>query len=167
LTCLNRKGFILDIITILRLKEVLRLFHADIVHTHRDKGNLHGRIAAILSPGTAIVTIHHDLGDIALSRNQALVGLKQYFKSISGRQNSSWVNSFIYPLLNIALNRFNTRVIAVSNTVRDIYTSEPENPRFVTVYTQQFFSSRIFVEKMSRMYQEIVVQHKTKNLLPH
>lgn len=134
--CIERRGYFFDFITISQIKNVIKKFKADVVHTHRNKGNLHGRLAAVLTPGTAIVTTHHDMGDISFSRTPALKKRKQHNISAS-RDNdcSGFIDTVMYPFLNVELNRLNAKVIAVSNSVRNIYTSNLGDNCFETVYS--------------------------------
>lgn len=70
--CGSRKGQLFDIFTTLWLRKVIKNFQADIVHTHNNKGNFHGRLAAKFASTVSIVTTHHDLGDLIFSKTSAL-----------------------------------------------------------------------------------------------
>lgn len=133
--CLHRTGYFFDLITTLRVSSLIKQFKADIVHTHNDKGNLHGRAASFIAGKPAIVTTHHDLGDILFSKNPKLKTKRSSVLSeISGVDPYQWTHKTLYPFLNIGLNRLNAKVITVSNAVRDIYTSDPLDAHFETVY---------------------------------
>ncbi len=124
-----------DFFTVLELRKVINAFGADVVHTHRNKGNLHGRIAAYLSPEVSIATTHHDMSDIKFSRTASLKHRPNFTTNDTfddGRPNI--MTSVIYPYLTITLNRLNHKVIGVSDSVRAIYTADPTDNRFETVY---------------------------------
>ncbi len=125
LFALNRKGFIFDWSTTLQIKKIIQTFQADIVHTHTDKGNWHGRLAARLQAQAGIVTTHHDLGDAIFTPSQ---------KGYNYHAQSDWVSRFVYPCFNILFNRWNDKIICVSKAVRAVYTSSMTDSRYEVVY---------------------------------
>ncbi len=132
--CINRKGYFIDPFTTIRIIKTIKKFKAHIVHTHRNKANLHGRIAGFLTAGTFIVTTHHDMEDIVFSRTAALKKRSHFVSLDVFDDYPDIVESTFYPFLNILLNLLNSKVIAVSNNVRSIYTSNPDDTRIETVY---------------------------------
>lgn len=130
----NRRGYFFDFITTLKIKKIINKFKANIVHTHKNKGNLHGRIAALLTPNTAIVTTYHDMEGIGFSKNQALKKRNHFVPSDVFDVQPDPIYSILYPFLNTILNCLNSKIITVSNNVRSIYSSDPEDIRFETVY---------------------------------
>lgn len=140
--CGSGKGRIFDIFTMLRLRKIIKSFQADIVHTHNNKGNFHGRLAAWFSPDVSIVSTHHDLGDLIFSKTPGLKKRIQGRFNTQGAQYENFIYSIVYPYLNIQFNQLNSKVITVSDTVRKIYASEPDNTLFETVYAP--FDEAIF-----------------------
>lgn len=133
--CMKRTGYFFDAATTLRIYNIMKRFKADIVHTHRNKANLHARIAGYLAPKISIVTTHHDMEDIVFSKNPGLKRHKEFSPfDVHDVDHPDWITSILYPFLNVMLNRLNSKVISVSNSVRDIYTAHPGDRRFETVY---------------------------------
>ncbi len=144
--CLGRKGYFFDLLTTLKILRLIRRYRADIVHTHTNKGNLHGRIAAYLARKPLIVTTHHDFGDIGFSKNPK--HKKKGPSSIEAdhfRNPYNWVYAFLYPFLNVKLNALNAKIIAVSHAVRSVYTCTSDDQRFETVHAP--FDDNLFTPK--------------------
>lgn len=139
----GRQGYVFDVCTMLWIRRVISDFQADIVHTHNNKGNFHGRIAAALSRRAAIVTTHHDMADGARSKSRNK-STDDGFDPADARERNRLtpMASVVYPFLNVELNRLNAKVIGVSNAVRSVYTADPNDARFVMVYAP--FDERIF-----------------------
>lgn len=121
---LDRKGYFFDLATTLEVAKVIKRFRADVVHTHNNKGNLHGRLAARCLANAAIATTHHDLGDARFAKTSAA--------RVAGTPGG-WVERALFPFLNMALNRFNHKIIAVSDAVARIYAPMGHGPRLIVV----------------------------------
>ncbi|MBF0447282.1 MAG: glycosyltransferase family 4 protein [Magnetococcales bacterium] len=119
---LNRRGAIYDPFTTVSLWRLLRAYRPHIVHTHNNKANFHGRIAARLYGRAALVTTHHDMGDWRLAFGQP-------FERASLSKIDDWVEQIIYPLCNVRMNRLNHRLIAVSHAVAAIEADSRADPR--------------------------------------
>ncbi|MCP4111378.1 MAG: glycosyltransferase family 4 protein [Desulfobacteraceae bacterium] len=132
--CGSKKGRIFDIFTVLWVRKVIKSFQADIVHTHNNKGNFHGRLGSRFSRGVSIVSTHHDLGDLIFSKTPDMKKRIQGKFNAQSAQYENFIYSIVYPYLNIRMNQLNSKVITVSDTVRKIYTSDPDNRLFETVY---------------------------------
>lgn len=136
--CLGRKGYFFDIFTTLAVKKTIRHFEADIVHTHRNKANLHGRLAALLNRTRTVTTFHAILIFDGPTRDFFTRGasLKKTNQDFTGDTGASFnpVNSMLHPLFTRILNRFTGRIIAVSETVRALYCKDKNNARYTTVY---------------------------------
>ncbi len=130
---LNRKGYFFDPATTFEVAKVIRRFGADVVHTHNNKGNLHGRLAARFLARAAIATTHHDLGDAGFAKTP-----EARVKRIPG----GWVERTLFPFLNVALNRLNDKIIAVSNAVAKIYARDGRDPRLAVVHAP--FDENVF-----------------------
>ena len=129
-----RKGRIFDVFTIFWLRKIITDFQFDIVHTHSNKGNFHGRLAGLLAGKVSIVTTHHDLGDLIFSKTPVL---REEAGGQSGLRRPPYMNfvySAVYPFFNVKLNRLNSKILTVSSIVKKVYSSEPDNPLFETVY---------------------------------
>ena len=120
---LHRKAAFFDAVTLWKLMQVINTFDANIVHTHNNKANWHGRLAAAWSKKVAIVTTHHDLGD----------DISDIKKRIYTYHSSDWVADILYPLANRLLNGVNTKIICVSKAVQEVYTKSMDN-RYEVVY---------------------------------
>lgn len=133
--CGNRRGHPCDLGTTLWIKKAIKKFRADIVHTHTDKGNFHGRLAAVISR-VPVVTTHHDMGDMAFAKTP---GVKPRFgppaSRLSLNTKPNFIDAIIFPFLNVAFNRFNTKVVCVSGAVKRIYTAKPNDPDVVAVHS--------------------------------
>ncbi len=142
---LNRRGFFFDPLTTLSVRGIIREFRPDIVHTHNNKGNFHGRLAAV-GTRSAIVTTHHDSGDIIYARTPSLKQRASFdAMDVHDVHHPTFVETRIYPFLNLALNRLNTKVISVSDAVGRIHTRDLHHERFETVhapYDDEIFSHR-------------------------
>ncbi len=132
--CIGRKGYFFDFITISQIKNVIKKFKADIVHTHTDKGNFHGRLAAFLSPKVCIVTTFHSLENMAFSKTPELKKRLSELFDVKCARHQNYIYMFVYPFFNIILNQLNSKVITVSNTIRKIYSYNPDNTLYETVY---------------------------------
>ncbi len=164
--CIGRQGYFFDFFTALKIFHLIKSFKADIVNTHNNKGNFHGRIAAFLLKRPSIVTTHHDLGDIFFSKNPKLKKQKRSdLLEIHGINPYNLVHAVLYPYLNVKLNNLNSKVITVSDAVRDIYTSNPVDPRFETVYApyddtvfkmqyEGFKGRKIFLGTVGRFFRQ-------------
>ena len=93
---LGRKGYFFDPLTTLAVAQVIRRFKADIVHTHHNKGNLHGRLAAGFLASAPSTTTHHDLSDSRFAKTPA---------ARVARIPGGWVEATLYPFLNVTLSR--------------------------------------------------------------
>ncbi len=127
---IHRRGSVIDVVTTSKLIGILGRFGADIVHTHRNKGNFHGRIAA-QALGIPIVTTHHDMGDLEFSRSP-FSGRRM--NSIHSNEHPDFVQRWIFPFLNVKLDRMNHRVIAVSDHVRRIHAASLADTRVETIH---------------------------------
>lgn len=133
---LGRTGYFFDLLTTTEARKVINGFEADIVHTHHNKGNLHGRLAAVIPPRVALATTHHDMGDLTLSREpKAQHNRNPELTDFYSTNDPDWLARTLYPYLNIQLNRLNDLVISVSAAVRAIYASGPDDPRHVVVHS--------------------------------
>ncbi|KMP11580.1 hypothetical protein UR09_02985 [Candidatus Nitromaritima sp. SCGC AAA799-A02] len=130
---LGRKGYFFDLLTTLEVAKVIRQFKADIIHTHNNKGNLHGRLAARFLANAAITTTHHDLGDARFAKTPAA-----RVDKIPG----GWVERVLFPFLNVALNRFNHKIIVVSGAVAKIYALDGRDPRLEVIHAP--FDENVF-----------------------
>lgn len=130
---LRRGGYFFDPLTTFKVGRVIRRFGADIVHTHFNKGNLHGRLAAYCLRNVAIATTHHDLNDARFAKSGGVP-----VKQVTG----GWAERILYPWLNVVLNRVNHKVIAVSDAVARVYARDGEGPRLKIV--QAPFDETIF-----------------------
>ncbi|MEO5377600.1 MAG: glycosyltransferase [Magnetococcus sp. DMHC-6] len=111
---LNRAGSLYDIFTTIALWRLIRNIKPHIVHTHNNKGNFHGRLAARWYSRTAIVTTHHDLGDW-----RAATGHPLKWRGLTADEN--WLDHLIYPILNLRMNRLNHGIIVVSQAVGHLH----------------------------------------------
>ncbi|MBF0186628.1 MAG: glycosyltransferase [Magnetococcales bacterium] len=123
---LNRRGALYDPGTTLAVIRTIRRFRADLVHTHNNKGNLHGRAAAVLTGVKGIVTTHHDLGDARFSRTRPA-------PQRPPSKMTSMTERLLYPWFNVAMNRFNHRLIAVSGAVARIHAPDGIDARLSVV----------------------------------
>ena len=105
--CGGRRAWLFDLGATLWVARVIRRFGADIVHTHQDKGNLHGRLAAFLFSRARIVTTHHDLGDVLFARTE---GLERQVIVASGADASRGTRR-VYSRLNVLLDRLDDRTV--------------------------------------------------------
>ncbi len=129
-----RKGRIFDVFTIFWLRKIITDFQFDIIHTHSNKGNFHGRLAGMLAGKVSIVTTHHDLGDLIFSKTPVLREERGDRAGIRRPPYMNIVYSVVYPFFNVRLNKLNSKIITVSSIVKKVYSSEPDNPLFETVY---------------------------------
>lgn len=134
--CGSRRGLLFDPSTSLWVRTIIREFQADIVHTHTTKGNFHGRLAALIHGRMPTVTTFHDLGDARFAVTPGLasrITRERHDDPSKNLQNA--LDSFVYPGLNVALNRFNAKIVCVSEAVRSVY-AKPGNrdSRFEVVY---------------------------------
>jgi glycosyltransferase involved in cell wall biosynthesis len=133
LFCLARRGYFFDLLTTLALRRVINTFGADIVHTHRNKANLHGRLAALLTQTPSITTFHSVSTSYNMFHTAGSASAKD-ITGVTGDHLPGLMNSFIYPLLTKLLNRFNDRIVVVSEAVRAVYSNNRDDSRYVTVY---------------------------------
>ncbi|MBF0448841.1 MAG: glycosyltransferase family 4 protein [Magnetococcales bacterium] len=119
---LNRRGAIYDLFTTLSLWRLVRTYRPHIVHTHNNKANFHGRMAAWLFGRAGLVTTHHDMGDWR-------VAFGQPFRWTTLSKIDNWVEQIIYPWCNVRMNRLNHRLIAVSHAVAAIEGDSQADPR--------------------------------------
>ncbi|MFQ5673767.1 MAG: glycosyltransferase family 4 protein [Nitrospinales bacterium] len=130
---LGREGYFFDPLTTLAVAKVIRQFKADIVHTHNNKANLHGRLAARFVAKARIATTHHDLDDARFAKTPAVR---------TDNLPGGWVKRTLFPFLNIAFNRFNQKIIAVSNAVAKVYALDGRASRLEVVYAP--FDENVF-----------------------
>ncbi|TKJ37256.1 hypothetical protein CEE37_14175 [candidate division LCP-89 bacterium B3_LCP] len=128
------RGSVIDIRTTMWVRKVAKEFGANIIHTHNNKGNYHGRLAAKLAGNIPSVTTHHDMGDIRFSKTFQADKRPQGKFDDQGQELHDWIATFVWPFLNVNMDCLNSRVICVSNAVRNIHTPDPNDERFKIVY---------------------------------
>ncbi len=134
LFALGRSAHAFDPATTGAVLSVLRRFRADIVHTHRNKGNYHGRVAGRLAGNVRIVTTHHDMKDARFSPHAyAREAMRRDEREVHDSP-PDFAARCLYPWLNVRMNRWNDRVIAVSQACRDLHAPDPDDPRFEIVH---------------------------------
>ena len=151
-----RKGRIFDIFTIFWLRKIITDFKFDIVHTHSNKGNFHGRLAGLLAgKKVSIVTTHHDLGDLIFSKTPFLSKASASRPGIQRPPYMNVVYSLVYPFFNVRLNSLNSKIITVSHIVKKVYSAEPDNTLFETVYAP--YDETIFKSSYQGLRSERIV----------